>query len=142
MCEHPLLGVVPRDKLGRCRLCHREAERRWRARNPDKIAEARKRLSPRQANYARTRRGVRFSPGISKETLLEKQQNNCGICRKPLDFSNPFRVHVDHDHSIKSESNVRGVLCRDCNQLLGCAGDSIEVLEKAIIYLKRGVWKE
>lgn len=41
---------------------------------------------------------------------------------------------VDHDHEI---SQIRGLLCNDCNRLLGAAKDDIETLEAAIDYLKK-----
>ena len=45
-------------------------------------------------------------------------------------------THIDHDHVT---NQVRGFLCNDCNLLLGRAKDSVEILEKAIAYLERGV---
>jgi len=42
---------------------------------------------------------------------------------------------VDHDHCTKK---VRGILCRQCNRLLGLFKDKTELLNNAIIYLEMG----
>lgn len=40
---------------------------------------------------------------------------------------------VDHNHQT---GKIRGLLCTNCNTGIGNLRDSIEMLEKAIIYLK------
>lgn len=52
----------------------------------------------------------------------------CPICNKLM---NP--PCVDHDHETKV---VRGLLCRNCNSLLGCAIESPLILRNAIAYLE------
>lgn len=42
-------------------------------------------------------------------------------------------MHIDHDHATNT---FRGLLCRHCNYLLGNARDRIDLLEKAIGYLR------
>ncbi|MGD0053597.1 MAG: endonuclease domain-containing protein, partial [Vulcanimicrobiaceae bacterium] len=44
------------------------------------------------------------------------------------------RLHVDHDHRT---NEVRGLLCRWCNQMLGSAKDDPARLRGAIDYLSR-----
>lgn len=82
---------------------------------------------------------------VSLEWLESKklEQNNCcAICGNVF-VTTP---NVDHDHSccsLKGESCgkcVRGLLCGDCNNVLGRAKDNIEVLRKAIKYLE--LWNE
>lgn len=81
--------------------------------------------------------------GISVEqfdSLLEMQDSRCAICKGKFwdEVSSP---HIDHDHSCCNEQMrscgkcIRGLLCRGCNQVLGCAKDDIEVLKAAITYL-------
>lgn len=53
---------------------------------------------------------------------------NCEICHKQATLA------YDHDHK---SGKHRGWLCRNCNVALGLINDNIEILEKAIIYLKR-----
>ena len=40
-------------------------------------------------------------------------QTNCNICLKL--FKNSPDRHLDHDHDITDDSNVRYILCRTCN---------------------------
>ena len=71
--------------------------------------------------------------------LWEAQGGTCALCETPLelDSTQPGQadvVHVDHCHSTK---DVRGLLCRHCNLLLGHAKDRVVVLEAAIRYLHK-----
>ena len=54
-------------------------------------------------------------------------------CYKGTEFNEKNKGFVDHSH-ITNE--VRGLLCSKCNSLLGMANDDIEILKKAIEYLK------
>ena len=44
------------------------------------------------------------------------------------------RLHVDHDHKT---GKVRGLLCYNCNNGIGRLKDSIDLLQKAIVYLSK-----
>lgn len=63
--------------------------------------------------------------------LLEEQQNSCAICK--LSFTLTGRYHVDHNHL---NGQVRKLLCRNCNHLLGNARETTSILYSAIDYLK------
>ena len=52
--------------------------------------------------------------------------DNCGRTDKKLVF--------DHDHETLEH---RGWLCDNCNRSIGMLGDTIESLERTILYLKR-----
>ena len=71
--------------------------------------------------------------------LLEKQNGNCAICKKPEKRRDKFgrlkSLAVDHCHT---DGHVRGLLCADCNVALGYFGDSPDILESAIRYLLTG----
>ena len=70
--------------------------------------------------------------GSSPSASTEKKQNiKCAICG--TEFNEKNKGFVDHSH-ITNE--VRGLLCSKCNSLLGMANDDIEILKKAIEYLK------
>lgn len=64
--------------------------------------------------------------------MLEDQNNSCALCGRHKD-SFKKQLSVDHNHSTGA---VRGLLCASCNGGIGKLNDSIEMLEKAIKYLK------
>jgi len=69
--------------------------------------------------------------------LCDKQNNLCAICGRPETVFNQFGLRnlcVDHDHIT---GKFRGLLCSQCNHLLGNAKDSIGVLLNAIRYLEK-----
>lgn len=70
--------------------------------------------------------------------LLQQQGMKCAICLEGLGE----RWCVDHDHSCCPGTQacgkcVRGALCLTCNSGLGMFRDSVEVLERARLYLQR-----
>lgn len=65
--------------------------------------------------------------------LLVDQDYCCAICGRHEDMFK-YGLGIDHDHS---SGEVRGLLCTNCNALLGHAKDSIGILESAIKYLSR-----
>lgn len=73
--------------------------------------------------------------GITKfdfEEIFKKQQYKCKICGKTqLDLKQLF--HLDHNHK---NFKIRGILCPDCNKGLGFFSDDINLLQKAVGYLK------
>jgi len=66
-------------------------------------------------------------------TLLRGQKNRCAICRHK--FTMDKKPAVDHDHKT---GKVRGLLCTNCNRVLGNAKDDVNVLFTAIQYLESG----
>lgn len=79
--------------------------------------------------------------------LVAKQDGKCGVCEKGLDDVYDFTIKkhnlvVDHDHACCSGGKscgkcIRGILCRDCNLMLGHSKDNVKTLKKAIKYLKK-----
>ena len=66
--------------------------------------------------------------------LFEKQNGCCAICNTTESGHNVTNhLLVDHDHS---SGTVRGLLCSSCNLMLGKAHDNVDLLTKAINYLK------
>ena len=98
---------------------------RWHSRTPKKRLEAH----------------LRDKYKISTEVLhqrLEEQNYKCAICKEPLPdllvYENRRRGYaIDHNHD---SGEFRGVLCTNCNSLLGMAKDNKYILEAAIIYLE------
>jgi hypothetical protein len=97
----------------------------------NKIKEKKKELTKeenqRLANYC-------YNYNITTEEyykLEESQHFLCSICKKPT--PNKFFC-VDHDHKT---SNVRGLLCKNCNLGLGHFKDDISVMSSAIEYISK-----
>lgn len=65
------------------------------------------------------------------EALLERQNGVCAICRRTCKSGR--NLAVDHCHET---GKVRGLLCLECNRGIGALKDSIDLLTKAISYLK------
>jgi Recombination endonuclease VII len=65
------------------------------------------------------------------DALLAAQNGRCAICQnKPRKRA----LAIDHNHKTKV---IRGLLCTRCNHhLLGSAHESVEMLQRAINYLK------
>lgn len=67
------------------------------------------------------------------ERILVIQGGKCAICgRDRQEFPKP--LVVDHDHDT---GKVRGLLCPNCNHGLGRFSDSIDVVAKALEYLRK-----
>ncbi|MBK7864314.1 MAG: hypothetical protein IPJ65_38090 [Archangiaceae bacterium] len=64
--------------------------------------------------------------------MFEAQGGKCLGCERKLCFDSD--TCIDHCHVSKV---VRGLLCDDCNQILGRAKDSIETLNNLIGYLTK-----
>lgn len=93
----------------------REREKKWRQENPDKSYDT----------------ALKYKYGITLEfvnKLKVKQNNKCKLCEKET------KLLVDHCHTT---GKIRGLLCNKCNVALGSFKDNIEVLQKAIDYLKQ-----
>lgn len=70
--------------------------------------------------------------------MKEDHKNVCSICHQPERITSRLtgelhELSVDHCHIT---GNIRGLLCRHCNAGLGLFKDNIELLEKALSYLK------
>lgn len=83
----------------------------------------------------RRKKNLKSRYGISLEEykmILYHQNSGCAICGVVIPM---YDYHVDHCHTT---NKVRGLLCNKCNRGLGFLGDSIERLEAAIMYLRKG----
>ena len=109
-------------------------QRDWYAKRRDQI-QARKRAW-RRANPESQRRyeyksKLKRDYGLTLDDfgrIAKEQGHRCAICREHV-----LKLVVDHEHATNV---VRGLLCANCNLLLGHAKESLLVLEAAINYLK------
>ena len=68
--------------------------------------------------------------------MFEEQNGVCKICHETCDHPQRRKsgtLSIDHCHTT---GKVRGLLCNQCNSLLGWARDNINTLQKAIEYLE------
>ncbi len=111
-------------RLGRhlnCKLCHTERCR---------------------LNYHNSERKFQYRGGLitndEYNEMYSAQNGQCAICGKSatqLQFSARIkRLCVDHDHTT---GKVRALLCTACNQGIGLLRENIDVLTKAISYIKK-----
>lgn len=134
ICKHhgELTSVGVYTHKGRkdllCRTCVKESIKKCKAKKGDY-----------QLSYYIKNSGIKFSKEEYAQ-LLNKQNNLCAICKKPESIilvsthTKPKRLAIDHCHTTKK---IRGLLCQKCNTAIGAFGESIEVLQSAIEYLKK-----
>lgn len=102
-------GDRPTDLRSQCKECHRNGRKQYYS----------------TSEYKRFKRY-----GLTDEAyrrMITDQSNCCKIC------SRQTKLVVDHCHNT---NKIRGLLCANCNRLLGDAYDSIEILKQAIEYLE------
>jgi hypothetical protein len=63
--------------------------------------------------------------------MVAEQGDKCAICGR-AEPNGRGRWHIDHDHKT---GKVRGLLCNNCNVLLGHAHEDPAILWAAIDYL-------
>ena len=71
-------------------------------------------------------------PQQQYEQMLVDQNNECAICKNKIGWE----AAVDHCHNT---NKIRGLLCRKCNLGLGGFKDDIEIIKKAIKYVKENM---
>lgn len=112
---------------------NRKNAKRWNRTNRERFNENKKRSAK---NNPDTCKGIQLRNkfGITLEQynfLLEKQNNVCLICGELCKTGK--MLAVDHCHNT---NKIRGLLCQYCNTGLGQFRDRIDLLNKAIDYLK------
>lgn len=136
-------------RSARCKVCANAAVKAWEKRNPDKLRERTYRWRERypeknQAIVRRSQLKKKYRITIEQyDAQLQAQGGVCAICKSADTRTRWNSFGVDHDHSCCPGSNscgkcVRGLLCGNCNTLLGMADDNISTLLAAVAYLERG----
>lgn len=108
------------------REIHKEGSKNWYYSNPEK---------------AKTQRLRKYGIDYDQYNLLrEKQKYRCAICQRHETEVEQGRakttdtaLYVDHCHQTMK---VRGLLCTNCNTMIGKSKDDVEVLKAAIKYLE------
>ena len=136
---------------GECRECAGERKRAWLAahpgksthyhqtycaKHPEKVKRMQAESNAKQRQKFKDEFGCTphriYKYGTSGANELAQQGGTCAICGRPLELSGRG-THVDHCHA---SGLTRGVLCRECNLMLGFAKDRPWVLRAAAEYLE------
>lgn len=122
-----------------CRECRNKRSKNWNENNKEKHNQATKIYKGsevgRNLDYSKNGYKLNGQPFTVKDynSLFLEQEGYCSICGGEIEEKGKS-THVDHKHST---GEVRGLLCHKCNMILGFANDSIDILNKAIGYLKK-----
>lgn len=124
-----------------CLVCIRKKRKELYERNPQLRVNynARKREKYKEPEEQKRQRKamLKLRYNLTPEeydTLLKSQNKVCAICNTGNTHKRHKYLHVDHNHIT---GHVRGLLCHQCNTLIGNSKDSIDILNKAIHYLNR-----
>ena len=72
---------------------------------------------------------------LEQHDKMRLEQNYCCYICGQHESTQQYKVlSVDHDHATKK---IRALLCSWCNHGLGKFKDDLELLEKAVLYLKK-----
>jgi hypothetical protein len=124
--------------------------KQWAAANPEKVKAKRARYllrHPGRINalakvWRRNNRDrirdshLRRTFGITLaqfNAVNEFQSGLCAICDNPPNGKYDHTLYVDHDHKT---GRIRGLICDNCNVVLGRVNDSSEILSRMITYLE------
>ena len=109
-----------------CIVCSKDRQKnRWNSRSPKKRLE-------QHLKY-------KYSLTVNQlNAALNSQKGGCAICEEVLPdllvYNNRKRGYaIDHNHET---GEFRGILCLNCNSMLGMARDNPSILEKASVYLQ------
>lgn len=102
----------------------KEKIREWKQKNKTRVKAYNKNL------WLKTKYGISLD---EYNRIFTIQNGRCAICDKPsADYKRS--LHVDHNHS---DGKIRGLLCVNCNNGVGCFQDNPELLSKAKLYLEK-----
>lgn len=141
--------IKSRPKAGNCQLKRKDVSKEWCLENVywKERGEASTNHKEYQKKYRQNNlrkchnKSLKRHYGITVddfERMRNEQNGVCKICKKPetrIDSTSKKirRLAVDHCHN---SGKVRGLLCSSCNVALGSFKDDIQLLQKAIDYLR------
>jgi alpha-amylase/alpha-mannosidase (GH57 family) len=118
-----------------CAPCKQVKGKKWVSNNREKVLAYSKKSQDKHKDLPRIRKNqhLKRTYGITieeYEALFIQQGESCAIC---YNTSSATTWHLDHDHK---SSKVRGILCHNCNLMIGHAKDNISTLKRAMAYLE------
>lgn len=118
-----------------------ESSMRWAKAHPENVRKnnsryqksekAQSRMKTPESKRRQKKWMIKYQYGLTSEDFERLEAAYSGKC--PICGRTDRELCVDHDHNT---GVVRGMLCRTCNAGLGCLGDSVEGLIKALSYLQ------
>ena len=114
----------PGKPVSVCTPCKVGYNKRRRAEAPEVVKDIERR------SKFKTQYGITLD---DYHSMLERQDNGCGICKEKTPGGRTQFFAVDHCHTT---GKVRGLLCTKCNRGLGLFNDNTGKLLSAINYLK------
>lgn len=123
-------------RVARCIQCASDIKKAYTTNNRD-LLNAKAREKSKLDPWRKRERHLVRKYGITQveyDQLLISQGSACAICKRQQSKS----FDVDHDHST---GHVRGLLCTNCNRMIGHAADSPERLRIAAKYLMSSLSK-
>jgi hypothetical protein len=135
-CRNPITSPRSYARFCSSKCANREASRRYKARNLEKLRTYRREYM--RDSPERKRKEVLRKYGLSiadYDAMLAAQGGKCLICGRPewkTDNVKTRMLAVDHDHET---GQVRGLLCGRCNTSIGQFDDDPELLIRAAEYL-------
>ena len=109
-------------------------QKEYRLKNRDKLNFNKKEYNLKNKDRAKAqflKRKYNITPEQLQD-MYEEQNYTCKTCPTHKDET-PRGLYIDHCHKTYE---VRGLLCQDCNSMLGFAKDNPEILLKGAEYLK------
>lgn len=120
-----------------CKTCKTATVYKWRKENKPKynaLAAKWRDKNPDKQHATDIKRIYGLSIERYNEMLTE-QGCKCKICSKPHDPSlKRGRLYVDHCHK---SGEVRGLICGACNSAIGLFNDDVDLIARAIAYVKK-----
>ena len=114
-------------KLPSCKSCRKAELKKYLAKHPD-FEKKRYWANPMAVREKHLKRKYKITLK-DYDAMFLSQSGRCAICGK----SQNRAFDVDHNHKT---GQVRGLLCTNCNRMIGHAGDSSETLKCAAEYLE------
>ncbi|MCR4307302.1 MAG: endonuclease VII domain-containing protein [Candidatus Berkelbacteria bacterium] len=119
-----------------CKKCAGAANKEWTSKNIEKVRQYTKKWTkenPKKMREHQRKYRYGMTPGRYDE-LFASQNGRCAICGSDTPGGRGVDFHVDHDHNT---GKVRGLLCTNCNHMIGIAHEETSIFSKAIKYLTR-----
>jgi hypothetical protein len=124
--QHRISNVDPETRTGDCAHCgrvrvvYKKTKDRWVC-GPAKMAQKRK-------DEIKRKFGITCK---EYDAMYERQGGKCATCGLHQSKQKK-RMNVDHDHKT---GRVRGLLCHNCNVVLGLVNDNPKTMQKMLHYL-------